>query len=85
MNISNDSTLITPISTPEIGGLAFFLANLPDYLPYNLISALGAISGILGWFNCFKVSNHIYSYKDKDLKIILNYGLNNESVYKTDA
>jgi hypothetical protein len=45
MNISLDG------STPEIGGLVFFLNNLADYLPYNIISVIGSIFGIFGWFN----------------------------------
>lgn len=32
----------------EYGGLVFFLQNLPDYLPYSILSVLGTVVGIIG-------------------------------------
>lgn len=32
----------------EIGGLAYFLVYISDYLPYVVLSAMGTILGIFG-------------------------------------
>ena len=44
LNISNCSSN----ESSELGGVAFFLANIPECLPYVILLLLGATIGILG-------------------------------------
>lgn len=44
-NISNNDT---DYKEPLIGGLAYFLIYLSDYLPYVVLNSFGTIMGIFG-------------------------------------
>lgn len=44
MNISN----ISDISSSEVGGMAYFLIYISDYLPYVIVVSFGAVMGFLG-------------------------------------
>lgn len=46
-NVSNNSN-ISSNSNTQIGGLAYFLVYLSDYLPYVIIGSSGTIIGVLG-------------------------------------
>lgn len=51
MNNSNLSTL--SIETNITDGIYFFLTNLVDYLPYEILCLFGIIIGIFGKFTSF--------------------------------
>lgn len=46
-NYSNNSNM-TSNSYSQVGGLAFFLVYISDYLPYVIIVSSGTVIGIIG-------------------------------------
>lgn len=48
LNFTIEVNLSTQKSTEQYGGMAFFLENLQDYLPYSILSAFATLVGILG-------------------------------------
>ena len=64
LNISNFSSN----ESSELGDVAFFLANIPECLPYVILLLLGATIGILGTI-CYKKS--IKKKNKKKLKLYL--------------
>ena len=47
MNISNISG-ISSNGYSEVGGMAYFMIYISDYLPYVIIVSFGAVMGFLG-------------------------------------
>ena len=46
---SNNNTILVEIhQTAEIGGLAYFLIYMSEYMPYVVISLMGTIIGVFG-------------------------------------
>lgn len=45
---NNISSLKNATEPSEIGGLAYFLVYISEYLPYVILIALGEIFGIIG-------------------------------------
>lgn len=47
MNISNISD-ISSTDNSEVGGMAYFMIYISDYLPYVIVVSFGAVMGFLG-------------------------------------
>lgn len=63
-NISTSINLnVTSNNYSDVGGLAYFLAYISDYLPYVALSSIGAVIGIIG--NIFKYNIYLIKYDNR--------------------